>query len=782
MTELLAKRPLDGRSLSLERHSRDTEEVAQRLFAPERRWYRNWLRFFRIPAADAHRLLPNLQVAGLLHDLGKANEEFQQLVQPVGGKRSAQTLRHEHLSALILSLPEVRQWLASSPVVDVDVVTAAVLSHHLKASGGHEYQWGMPRTERAKLPLLLAHPEVRSILARVREVAQIDSPTPMLPSDAWSLASPWEDARAQGLRNAIQFGRAIRRDRELGRKRLLLAVKAGVIVADSVASGLVRTGLPIEAWIDEVAHAPALGPADVADKVVSRRIDEIARRSGRPFAWHRFQDLAAEQGPRALLLAGCGAGKTLAAWRWAHAQVAAHEVGRVIFLYPTRGTATEGFRDYVGWAPEADAALMHGTARYELEAMRDNPPDSLEGKLGPRDEATERLYALGFWPRRFFSATVDRFLAFMEHDYGSLCLLPVLADSVVVFDEVHSYDPRMFRNLLGFLEAFDVPVLCMTATLPPHRRRQLEDRGRLCTFPGVEHRAQLLDLEQQEERERYLVRRVDDEGQARAAVVDAFRGGARVLWVVNTVARCQRVADELAAALGEDVLVYHSRFCLRHRHAAHERTVAAFQQTERPALAVTTQVCEMSLDLDADVLVTELAPVTALVQRFGRSNRSASREADFRAHVLWYEAGSPLPYTREELDAGRAFLGALEGRAVSQRTLSEALEHHAPEQPREPDGARFLDSGYYATPGSLREEDGYTTPAVLDGELDEVLAAWRSGGSIDGFVVPVPRGSLKPRDDEPRAATLPRYLGVAPSERYSPTRGFVARVTGGGEQ
>ena len=775
---LLAKRPWGSLQLSLEQHSVDTEQAALRLFAPGSRWHRNWARFFRLDDAGVRRLLPNLQVAGLLHDLGKANEEFQALVQRGGGERRTQTLRHEHLSALVLSLPEVRQWLASSPVVDVDVVTAAVLSHHLKASDGGQYQWGAPRTGRATLPLLLEHPEVRGILERVREVAQVEVPAPTLRSGAWSLASPWAEARVQGLRNAIQLARAIRGDQDLGRKRLLLAVKAGVIVADSVASGLVRTGLPIEAWIDEVAHAPVLAPADVAEKIIARRTDQIARKVGKPFVWHRFQDLAAEQGPRALLLAGCGAGKTLAAWKWAHAQVAAHEVGRVIFLYPTRGTATEGFRDYVGWAPEADAALMHGTAGYELEAMRDNPPESLEDKPQLRSEATERLYALGFWPRRFFSATVDRFLAFMEHDYGSLCLLPVLADSVVVFDEVHSYDQRMFRNLLAFLEAFDVPVLCMTATLPPHRRRQLEDRGRLRTFPGAEHRAPLRDLEQQEERERYLVRRVAGEARARDEVVDAYRGGARVLWVVNTVARCQRVADELAAALGQDVLVYHSRFCLRDRHAAHERTVAAFQQTERPALAVTTQVCEMSLDLDADVLVTELAPVTALVQRFGRSNRSSSREADFRARVLWYEAESVLPYTPDEMEAGRRFLGELEGSAVSQRTLCEALERHAPEQPRERDGARFLDSGYYATPGSLREEDEHTQPAVLDDELDEVLALLRRGERIDGFMVPVPRRSLKEREDEPRAAGLPRYLGLAPAEQYTRTRGFVTRVAG----
>jgi len=778
VTELLAKRPFGARRLSLEQHSLDTEQAAAQLFATGTRWHRSWRRFFRIPDAEAHRLLPNLQVAGLLHDLGKANAEFQAMVQP--GRRPAgkQTLRHEHISALVLALPAVREWLARSPVVDVDVVTAAVLSHHLKASDQEEHRWGDPRTGRSTLALHLEHPEVQRILERVAVAAQLEGPPPSLPPGAWSLGPPWADARGQGLRHAVQLGRSIRHDH--ARRSLLLATKAGLIVADTVASGLVRTGVPITAWIDEVAHAPALTPADVADKIVAPRTAQIERRMGRPFVSHRFQDLAAEQGPRALLLAGCGAGKTLAAWQWAQAQLATHEAGRVIFLYPTRGTATEGFRDYVGWAPEAEAALMHGTARYELEAMRENPPEPLAGKQLGLDEASERLYALGFWPRRFFSATVDRFLAFMEHDYGSLCLLPALADSVVVLDEVHSYDRRMFENLQAFLQAFDVPVLCMTATLPPDRRGALEELG-LRTFPAAEHREQLHDLEQQEARPRYRVQRVAGSDEARAQVVAAYREGARVLWVVNTVDRCQRAADALAAALGHDVLVYHSRFRLSDRQAAHAHTVAAFQQTERAALAITTQVCEMSLDLDADVLVTELAPVTSLVQRLGRSNRSPSRPAAFRSRVLWYAPAQGLPYVRPELEAGLSFLGELEGREVSQQQLCEALERHAPQGPRARDAARFLDAGYYATPGSLREQDEHTTPVVLDDDLDAVLEEQRQGKPIDGYVLPVPHRCATDRSAEPRAAALPRYLGLAPGRCYERRRGFIAPARGTGE-
>ena len=82
----------------------------------------------------------------------------------------------------------------------------------------------------------------------------------------------------------------------------------------------------------------------------------------------------------------------------------------------------------------------------------------------------------------------------MEHSYGGICLLPALADSVVIIDEIHSFDRKMFDSLIAFLKNFDIPVLCMTATLPPSRRKQLVDLG-LKVYPtGSDYESDLEDL------------------------------------------------------------------------------------------------------------------------------------------------------------------------------------------------------------------------------------------------------------------------------------------------
>jgi CRISPR-associated endonuclease/helicase Cas3 len=486
-TTLLAKSKRAGRVVSLEQHLLDTEQTAALIFRMDGRWGRNWCRFFGLRGHEVQeKFLLNLRIAALFHDLGKANEDFYRAVTHT--EFIQQSLRHEHISALLLHLPAVRHWLAQNAMLDLEIITAAVMSHHIKAALDGEWKWCQPRGSRI-LRLFLQHDEVRAIFERIQLIGSLTN-LPTLPAMPWTDKSPWSEAWKHGRNIAIQFARQMRHDKE--RRALLLAVKAGVIVADAASSGLVREGHAIEEWIEEAAHGTAIGRNDISEAIIHPRIEQIVKKK-QTFTFHPFQENIATQGSRVLLLAACAAGKTLAAWKWAEAQAREHKIGKVIFLYPTRGTATEGFRDYVGWAPETEGALVHGTARYELEAMLANPSEAPMGRLHKLTEREERLFALGLWSRRYFSATVDQFLGFMEHSYTGLCLLPVLADSAVIIDEVHSFDRRMFNNLVAFLRAFDMPVLCMTATLPPPRREALVQTG-LTVYPNlqvnlVNHRA-----------------------------------------------------------------------------------------------------------------------------------------------------------------------------------------------------------------------------------------------------------------------------------------------------
>lgn len=760
--KLLAKSRRQGKEeITLQRHLFETEQAAIQIFRLNGRWGRNWCRFFKLNELEMQeKFLLHVRLAALFHDIGKANEDFYSAV--TSPKFFQQTLRHEHLSALLLHLPEVRAWLWQNRLLDLEVITGAVLSHHTKAQGENgKWRWCQPKTK-TTLQLFYSHPEINAVLDRIKEVA--DLPTPLrLSSSVWADRMPWSGAYEDGRNTATRFMREVRKNTE--RRGFLLAVKVGLIVADAVASGLVREGYRFD-WIDEKVHSTAIAEDDIATNILNPKRNQLAK--GNPsFDWHEFQKRAATLGQRALLLAACGAGKTVAAWKWAEAQAKEREIGKVLFLYPTRGTATEGFRDYVGWAPEAEAALVHGTSRYELEAIAENPNEATQGK---NYETEERLFALGLWSKRYFSATVDQFLGFMEHSYTGLCLLPALADSALIIDEVHSFDRHMFDNLISFLKTFDVPVLCMTATLPPSRRDELIDAG-LRVYPNDSERIELSDLEEKEKHPRYRLEFITDENAALKIAAAEYKAGNRVLWVVNTVKRCQRMARQLDKKHSIKPLVYHSRFRLQDRKDRHTETVAAFKQINEAKIAITTQVCEMSLDLDADVLITEYAPVSSLVQRFGRANRHLARGKDFRARLIVYRAENEKPYTKQDIIAAESFLKDLGTEDISQKLMAEKLEAHALTERIADGSARLLEGGYYATPGMFRDIDEFTSPAILNNDLAQVKACLDANKSYDAFVINVPEKFAKATEERP--AWLPKYLGIASEQFYDPHLGFM---------
>ena len=87
-------------------------------------------RFFKLSNEQMKTLLPTVQLAGFCHDIGKANNGFQRMITE---RRRDQAIRHEHLSTLLMSLDNVRQWLAPFPLADFELARLIVLGHHLKA-------------------------------------------------------------------------------------------------------------------------------------------------------------------------------------------------------------------------------------------------------------------------------------------------------------------------------------------------------------------------------------------------------------------------------------------------------------------------------------------------------------------------------------------------------------------------------------------------------------------------------------------------------------------------
>jgi CRISPR-associated endonuclease/helicase Cas3 len=302
-----------------------------------------------------------------------------------------------------------------------------------------------------------------------------------------------------------------------------------------------------------------------------------------------------------------------------------------------------------GLATDTSVLLAHGTASLNDE-YRGLLRRGVNG-VG-QDGCGDEVGIAHHWLRgrkkgplaQFVIGTVDQVLvAGLKSRHLALRHL-ALAGKVVVIDEVHAYDVFMSSYLdrvLHWLGSYGTPVVLLSATLPAHRRAELlqaYDAGAaqpsagsaypVVTATGVAPRSA---PPSGDPRPVVLERLAEDPGLADLdALVGVLRaglaGGGCAVVVRNTVARVQLTADRLVAEFGEDhVTVAHSRFlaCDRARLDADLLRRFGPPGAGRPRLhvVVASQVVEQSLDVDFDLMVTDLAPVDLVLQRIGRLHR-----------------------------------------------------------------------------------------------------------------------------------------------------------------
>src|SRR5262249_15340222 len=263
------------------------------------------------------------------------------------------------------------------------------------------------------------------------------------------------------------------------------------------------------------------------------------------FIFRDFQnDVAASESYLPLAQAGCGSGKSLAAYLWARGwreKFAAEGQSnfRLFFCLPTTGTTTEHFKDYA-LESGLDAKLIsltHSRSSVDLKSIAETAPqeEASDSESDPAKQAQAALnaerdtiesLALGSTP--LVVTTSDTILGLMSNARRAVYSLPAIVNSAIVFDEIHAFDDQMFGHLLVFLKNFPrLPVLLMTASLPEERKRAIERvRPDLNPIPGPPE-FELL--------ERYLIDDSIADNDMWQAVGERLRNNEKVLWVRNRV-------------------------------------------------------------------------------------------------------------------------------------------------------------------------------------------------------------------------------------------------------
>lgn len=597
-----------------------------------------------------------------LHDLGKFSHAFQAqcpgLVERLFGDCPSRldSHRHDSLGAAwvdehLLDIAQDEAWFGGAERYDLLPWAQASCGHHgqppLSRIANLARHWGIPNMDAA----LSFSRQMRQLLLTSEAAA-----LPLLPG--WEVASTRVSWWIAGL-----------------------AVLADWIGSNTRYFPYCTDAIPLDAYWQraQMQAATALAACGVLPKPPGREQTFAtlfpALPSPSPLqAWAAGVEL--QLGPQLFILEDVtGAGKTEAALTLVHRLMAGRQVDGFFVGLPTMATAhalygrvasanSRLFGD--AWA---SLALATGS-RDMVEAFTASvlPTDSGERdqRLAEMDTASSRCEQwLADHNKRALLApaavgTIDQaLLAVLKSKHQSLRLLG-LAGKVLVIDEVHACDAYMaevLEQLLQFHAFAGGSALLLSATLTEQMKSRLvgafaagcgaapmvwqarSDYPLVTAWAAIapELIRQTPIATRPDVARSLQIRYWHDRAQAQQEIAQALSQGQCAAWICNSVADALQVHADMAELIpAQQITLFHARFALGDRLDIEEDVLRRFGPTSTPELRrgrllIATQVAEQSLDFDADLLLTELAPIDRVIQRAGRLRR---HRRDAQGHRL----------------------------------------------------------------------------------------------------------------------------------------------------
>lgn len=404
-----------------------------------------------------------------------------------------------------------------------------------------------------------------------------------------------------------------------------------------------------------------------------------------------FNDYAADSPFLMVVEAPTGCGKTEIAMFLADQWLQKKNGSGLYIAMPTQATSNSiyqrSLRVLARRYPDqkVNVVLAHGQAAWneEMQQIR-------VAKVGDSKEDQSLVAAEWFQNNRkrtllapFGVGTVDQvFLSILQTKHFFVRLFG-LKNKVIVFDEVHAYDTYMntlFYRLLEWLHGLGASVVILSATLPEKTRAQI-----VAHYSGVPDEQVLPDSHYPrltlvcagkepcvfpltaDSSDRTINLRWVSEEEMPSVLKEKLSEGGCVAVICNTVRKAQKTflrLKEMQMVDEEDLILFHARYPLCWREQIEQKVLKNFGKDStlengsrpRKAIVVATQVIEQSLDLDFDLMVSELAPVDLILQRAGRLHRHDRKDARpskvsspqmILVDVSQDEDGVPLVGTRE---------------------------------------------------------------------------------------------------------------------------------------
>jgi len=311
----------------------------------------------------------------------------------------------------------------------------------------------------------------------------------------------------------------------------------------------------------------------------------------------------------AFLIAPTGSGKTEASLLWAINNQTENNSRRLFYFLPYTASINAMYERFTYEFNEETVGLLHGKAAYYLyNELSNGTYDEKKKKVKELRNLTKKIY------KPYKILTPFQIIRYFFQTKGYEMGLSELANSLLIFDEIHAYNPNTVALILSVLsilkKEYDVDILIMSATLPSFIIEMFKEElniNNIIRLPEDEidsftrHKVEII--------EGNIFDYVDD-------IIIDLKNNKRVLVVCNTVKNAQDIYQQLDWNNSE---LLHGRFILKDRQIIESKL-------DNLDLLVGTQSIEVSLDISYDILYTEPAPFDALIQRFGRINRIGWKE------------------------------------------------------------------------------------------------------------------------------------------------------------
>ena len=327
------------------------------------------------------------------------------------------------------------------------------------------------------------------------------------------------------------------------------------------------------------------------------------------------QQLIADNWQKDLLLlrAPTGAGKTDASLLWAQLQIEHHRADRLVIAMPTRFTSNALSISVA--ESLSDTGLYHSSAWFN-KYHQDVKEGNIQINHAKKEHELARLLETPVTV-----CTIDHLLMALTLTREDHHLITFnLANSCLVIDEADFYDEFTQANikvLLKALKEWDVPVLLMSASLPEAVLKDYQSIGYDVTEILTDH--------SDEERCRFEIKDIIDYScvdELEELLKKMMKTGKGIIYA-NTIDKVFEYATWFRNQHFSDIIVYHSQFTETDKLSKEAKLIealgkSAWNESRAHGIAIMTQIGEMSINISADVMISDLCPIDRLIQRTGR--------------------------------------------------------------------------------------------------------------------------------------------------------------------